>query len=133
MAARQLGWAHSVPDGPDGKRGDRCQLEIARSNGGDVPMPPQRVPYLFDGLCQAGPAQSGAMGPVGLSASELQAWAAGNAIALQPWEFAALQRASWAYCAAYASADDCPPWGGTDGLSDPAEVEKQMMKAMRSI
>lgn len=133
LAARQLGWAHSVPDGPDGKRGEKSQIEIARANGGDVTLPPQRCPYLFEWLCQAGPAQSGAMGPVGLSASELQAWASCSAIELQPWEFAALQRASRAYCAAYASADDCPPWGGTDGLSDPAEIEKRMMKAMRSI
>ena len=56
LAARQLGWAHSIPDGPDGKRGEKSQIEIARANGGDVTLPPQRCPYLFEWLCQAGPA-----------------------------------------------------------------------------
>lgn len=133
LAARQLGWAHSVPDGPDGKRGDRCQLEIARDNGGDVPMPPQRCPYLFDWLCLAGPAQSGGMGPIALTAAELQAWAAGSAITLQPWEFAVLQRASRAYCAAYSSPDDFPPFGDSDELYDDDVVAEKLSAGLSKL
>ena len=133
LAARQLGWAHSVPKGADGKRGEQSQIEIARDNGGDVPMPDQRCPYLFDWLCLAGPSQAGAMGPVGLSAAELQAWAAGNAIALQPWEFAVLQRASRAYCSEYSRPSDLPPFGDPDALYDDDVVAQKLSAGLRKL
>ena len=133
LAARQLGWAHSVPEGPDGKRGDKSQLEIARDNGGDVPMPDQRCPYLFDWLCLAGPAQSGGMGPIALTAAGLQAWAQGAAIDLQPWEFQVLQRASRAYCAAYSSPDDFPPFGDPDALYDDDVVAQKLSAGLRKL
>ena len=133
LAARQLGWAHSVPEAPDGKRGDKSQLELARDDGGDVPMPDQRCPYLFDWLCLAGPAQSGGMGPIALTAAELQAWAQGAAIDLQPWEFQVLQRASRAYCAAYSSPDDFPPFGDPDALYDDDVVAQKLSAGLRKL
>lgn len=105
-------------------------MEIAKDNGGAVPMPPQRVPYLFEWLCMAGPAQSGAMGPIGLTAMELQAWADGAGFALQPWEFLSLQRASRAYCNEYASAGDFPPFGDAEALYDDDVVAEKLMKSL---
>lgn len=133
LAARQLGWAHSVPKGADGKRGEQSQIEIARDNGGDVHMPDQRCPYLFDWLCLAGPAQSGGMGPIALTAAELQAWAQGAAIYLQPWEFQVLQRASRAYCAAYSSPDDFPPFGDSDELYDDDVVAEKLSAGLSKL
>ena len=130
LAARQLGWAHSVPDNQDGKRGEKTRLEIVESNGGCITMPPQRCPYLLDWLCQAGPAQSGAMALTGLSAAELQAWSTATATALLPWEFRALQRASRAYCSEQSSPGDFPPFGTTDTLADDDVVAENLARGL---
>lgn len=133
LAARQLGWAHSTPPGADGKPGERCQLEIVKDNGGSITMPPQRCPYLYDWLCQAGPAQAGAMASVGLSAAELQAWSAMAAVDLQPWEFAALQRASRAYCAERSDPGDYPPYGDAEDLYDDDIVALKLEQGLRKL
>lgn len=82
--------------------------------------------YLWDWLCSAGPAMSGAAGAVPLSATELQAWASGHGIGLDTWEFAALMRASRAYCAELQTPGDYPPFGNPDDLYDDDVIEQRL-------
>lgn len=96
-------------------------------------MPPQSCPYLFDWLCQAGPAQPGAMALSPLSATELQAWALGGGITLEPWEFHALQHASRAYCAEQSNPSDFPPYGDPEELYDDDVVAEQLAKGLERL
>jgi len=82
---------------------------------------------------QAGPAQAGGMGPVPLSAAELAAWASGSGLALQPWEFRALQRASRAYCAEMARPGDWPPCGDPDALYDDDVVADRLAAGLDAL
>jgi len=128
-----LGWAHSYVKGADGKPGERTQLEAAHANGGNVPMPPLRCPYLYEWLTQAGPAQAGGMGLAPLGAAELSAWSARTCTDLAAWEFSALQRASRAYCAETSAPGDWPPWGDPDALYDDDVVADKLAESLRRL
>lgn len=91
-------------------------------------MPDIAAEHMFGWLVSAGPAMSGAMGPVPLSASELAAWASGHAITLAPWEFAALQAASRAYCRECMSPSPWPPFGDPDALYDDDVVAENLSR-----
>lgn len=85
-----------------------------------------RCPYLWGWLMDAGPSQSGGMGPVPLSSSELAAWSQAAGVDLQPWEFGALRAASRAYVAEQASPGDWPPYGDPDALYDDDVVAQRL-------
>ena len=133
LAARQLGWAHSTPSGQEGKRGDRTRSEIVRDNGGDVEMPGQSCPHMYEWFIQAGPSLPGAMGAVPLDARELAAWSQLSGVDLLPWEFAALRDASRAYCSELNKAADWPPYGDSEALYDDDVVAEKLARGLERL
>uniref|UniRef100_A0A193SBN9 Uncharacterized protein n=1 Tax=biofilter metagenome TaxID=1070537 RepID=A0A193SBN9_9ZZZZ len=94
-------------------------------------MPPlPQAGYLFEWLCQAGPASATGMGAIPLPPSELNAWALGAQIQLQSWEFSALLDASRAYCRELHAAADWPPYGDPDLLYDDDIVAERLAQSL---
>ncbi|MGQ3193101.1 MAG: hypothetical protein ACT6UH_00680 [Hydrogenophaga sp.] len=93
-------------------------MEQIHEDGGraELPTAPE---YLAQWLHDLGLCESGGMGPVPLSASEIAAWAAGTGHRLLGWEFEALQAASRAYVDEFTAERPEPPDGQTEGFVDP--------------
>lgn len=106
-----MGWMHSSPEGLGGiSRG-----EDIRKNTGEVPYPPLGPEgYLINKWISIGLAESGPMGPVALSSTEIMNWQAGSKNKLNPWEFLTIRKMSRTYCSSLSEAqrNDClPPYG----------------------
>lgn len=89
------------------------RLEQMEHQGLAPQLPPAGpAAHLVGYLFEAGPVGYGAMGPVPLAHSEIEAWQRNTGIDLQAWEARALRKLSIDYVSAsgQAAAHDCPPF-----------------------
>lgn len=108
---RQLAWLHARPKGLKGKPGEESRWRRIENAGGEIDLPePGPAAYLLPWLFEAGPMQSGGMGPSALSWQEITSWSRMAGIALRPWEASALRDCSQAYLTQLHEAEEegCP-------------------------
>ncbi len=113
----------------------RTRAQDILDRGGKPLYPPldgeeYLLAYWLDlGMCAGTP-----NGYVALSAGEIDAWARGLGIDLQPWEFAILRHMSRAYLDQLARSEkpDCaPPYGDPVNMFDRAVVSKKISDQFR--
>lgn len=106
------------------------------ANGGKPLMPDVgEAEFMVSYWKDAGIALSGAMGPVPLTAIELQAWQEGTGFDLMPWQFSVLLEMSRAYLAAKqeGAKPECPPpYGDPVNEFDRATVAKKVSNAFKA-
>lgn len=117
----------------DGKPTDTTRAQKAEEDGGSIELPEVSAAYLLQYLQDLGVYGFGAMGPIPLSATEINAWATGSGIALLPWEFEALRLASRAYVSEYGAEHDEPPYGEDETLADPDVIDDKLRGLFRSL
>lgn len=88
------------------------------------------MPYLWDRLQDLGMCVQGAMGPVPLSCTEIQAWSAGTGKHLDAWEFQAIRAASRAYVNQTCSEEQALPYGDTQALADEDVVDDKLSQML---
>lgn len=75
-----------------------CRGAALEKAGLPVPMPDVDHPVV-ETVADIGWCESGSMGPVPLSATEIAAWCDGMGERLTPWEFSMVRRMSASFCA----------------------------------
>ncbi len=113
----------------------RSRAERLRDDGIDpVPMPPITAGmHLLEWFLDVGPVAPGAMGPVPIGYTDLQAWAQLSGTPLQPWQAATLRRMSRAYAAELRAAeahDAPPPWASSPTQQQRDIVQQRLQQAM---
>jgi hypothetical protein len=112
-------------------------MRTMQEAGTPVPLPPLDVcGYLVGYLLEAGPAMSGGMGPVPLTASEIRAWSQITGRPLQPWEASWMLRLSREYVGQFAASDrpdSIAPWRDHPYFEERAQVVANHVRgALRS-
>ena len=101
MAARQLGWLHTVPEVEtlNGKKvaWGHSRLDQIKQEGGNIELPPLDAQYLFSAFIDAGLYTYGAMGRLPLDWPNLLAFSHATGQIKYPWEFSTLIDMSRAY------------------------------------
>ena len=91
--------------------------------------------YLVDYWQQLGRCSSGAMGPIPLSATEIQAWQKGTRTELLPWEFSAIIEMSRGYVSSLLEGEKTetpPPYGDPVREFDRDLVSKKVSNAFKA-
>ena len=92
--------------------------------------------YLVSYWHELGLFEEGQMGPVSLSAQEINAWQSGAQIYLSAWEFGTLVQMSRAYLSSMraGSEDECPPpFGSPVNEFDRSTLSKRVSDAFKSL
>jgi len=99
----------------------------------DLEYPPCDAGYLITYLFDAGPVESGGMGPAPLSHREIEAWQHNTGIELSPWEAKTLRRLSREYLAMAqdATSPSCPPPWRPEPIYEPERAER-VAKAIKA-
>ena len=102
MAARQLGWLHSIPESGQGDKKQvwpHSRLEQYRKEGKTPPMPTITAgQYLIDALLKMGPTKAGGMGgEMPVEWLDIFAFSMSTRDVGEPWEMEALHQMSGAY------------------------------------
>jgi len=143
LYARQLGWFHSIPAPAkshkkitDPER-QKSRLEKVLDNGGTPLMPDVgEATYLVSYWHELGLFEEGQMGPVGLSAQEINAWQSGAQIYLSAWEFGTLVQMSRAYLSSMRAGSEAecpPPFGSPVNEFDRSILSKRVSDAFKSL
>jgi len=143
LYARQLGWFHATPTAQNphkkisNQEKPRSRLEKIIDNGGTPLMPDiGDGSYLVEYWNDLGLFMEGQMGPVALSAQEIQSWQSGAQLSLNAWEFRVVMQMSRAYLSelrAGAEPECPPPYGNPANEFDRATVSKKIGNAFKSL
>lgn len=136
LYARQLGWFHATPK-PEKPTKDKLLTrgEQIQANGGTPLMPECDAHYLIEYWYTVGLCAAGAMGPVALSSTEIDAWSRLSGVELEPWEFNSLRQMSQEYVSSLhlsESPDAPPPYGALAQTFDRKVVQEKLSSAFKS-
>lgn len=115
-----MAYLHAAPRSAKAGARGRSRLAQLRDDGAFVPTPPvaDDARTLLEQFLEVGPVGHGAMGPVPISFSEIDAWQRTTGIELLPWEARLFRRLSVEYVDELARAESPnaeAPWGQAVG------------------
>jgi hypothetical protein len=144
LYARQLAWFRSVPVikqeksvASADKHIELSRAEKIQKNGGKPLMPDVGdAHYLIAYWQDLGMVEMGAMGPVPLSAREINSWQDCTGVDLEAWEFRAIKQMSQSYLmqAKESEKPECdPPFGDPVNEFDRTIVSKKISNAFKAL